>query len=80
MYVITYSLEDGAVDPAARGLMLSVRVALVVVLLFLLRLVRNVRYVTAVFRCAAVCNPTFPGVRLWYYRCSLAVGWLTIYL
>ena len=27
MYVITYSLEDGAVDPAARGLMLSVRVA-----------------------------------------------------
>ena len=27
MYVITYSLEDGAVDPAAHGLMLSVRVA-----------------------------------------------------
>ena len=27
MYVITYSLEDGAVDPAARGLMLSVRAA-----------------------------------------------------
>jgi hypothetical protein len=39
MYVITYSLEEGAVDPAARGLMLSVRVALVVVLPSLLRFV-----------------------------------------
>ena len=39
MYVITYSLEDGAVDPAVRGLMLSVRVGLVVVLLSLLSLV-----------------------------------------
>jgi hypothetical protein len=36
MYVITYSLEEGAVDPAALGFMLS---ALVVVLLSLLRLV-----------------------------------------
>ena len=38
--VITYSLEERAVDPAARGLMLSIKVALVVVLLSLLRLVQ----------------------------------------
>ena len=71
MYVITYSLEEGAVDPAALGFMLS---ALVVVLLSLLRLVHYYSLLQMnnyvhfhVPWCPSLVLPTLSSGRLAYY-------------